>query len=116
MKSKLLVTALLMPCLANSATALSRWECRGITADKIVLAPFDDGTVSLSFNGGAPTERAEFVLKGDVFYARFKDVTGVKGADLGFIIDTITRNGFEFGQQPGKAGVATKITCWWYQN
>jgi hypothetical protein len=101
--------------IPHNASALARWECRGLTPDKIVLTPYQDGSVNLSFNDGGVTETTRFSHKGDVFTAIFKDVTGGNGTLLVFIIDTITRTGYELFDQPGKGSGATKITCWWYQ-
>jgi hypothetical protein len=108
--------AIVFSLIPHNVLALARWECRGITPDKIVLTPYQDGTVHLSFNDGGVTEAALFSHKGDVFTAIFKDVTGVKGALLVFIIDTITRSGYEAFDLPGRSSGATKVTCWWYQN
>ena len=108
--------AIAFSLIPHSVLALARWECRGLTDDKIVLTPYHDGTVNLSFDDGAVTETARFSHKGDVFTAIFKDVTGVKGTLLAFVIDTISRNGYEVFDLPSKASGATKMTCWWYQN
>ena len=111
------VTALIsMFLLPQEATALARCECRGLTADLIVLTPYQDGTVNLSFDKGPVLETASFTHKGDVFSVVFHNVTGTKGAMLGYIIDTITRSGYEIGQKPNGPAFATKVTCWWYQN
>jgi hypothetical protein len=100
----------------HSVLALARWECRGITDDKIVLTPYQDGSVNLSFNDGAVVETARFSHKGDVFTAIFKDVTGAKSTLLAFIIDTITRSGYEVFDHPSRGSGAIKMACWWYQN
>jgi hypothetical protein len=55
--------------ISHDVLALARWECRGITDDKIVLTPYQDGSVNLSFNNGGVTETAKFSHKGDVFTA-----------------------------------------------
>ena len=92
---KRLWAAVGMICLLLSpqnVSALARYECKGLAADKIVLTPYQDGSVNLSFNDGGVMETTKFSHKGDVFTAIFKDVTGSTGAVLIFIIDTITRN------------------------
>ncbi|PWT82908.1 MAG: hypothetical protein C5B58_07435 [Acidobacteria bacterium] len=99
----------------QNVSALARYECRGITADKIILTPYQDGSVNLSFNDGDVTETTKFSHKGDVFTAIFKNVTGGRSSLLIFIIDTITRNGYEVFDLPQGSG-SVKITCWWYQN
>jgi hypothetical protein len=96
--------------------ALSRYECKGTTPDTIVLTPFDDGTVTLGFNDGAPEEKTAFVHKGNVFTAEFQNVGGQAGTSLIYILDTVTNNGYEFGHKPPKPAFASKITCWWYAN
>jgi hypothetical protein len=106
-----LIGLLLLP---QSALALARWECRGITADKIVLTPYQDQTVNLSFNDGGVDGTTSFSHHGDVFTAIFKDLNGVKGTIYALIIDTITRSGYEVVDIPGKPSGATKMTCWWY--
>jgi hypothetical protein len=86
--------------LPQNALALARWECRGITADKIVLTPYQDGSVNLSFNDGGVEATSQFADRGDVFTAIFKDVNGVAGALYILVIDTITRNGYELIDLP----------------
>jgi hypothetical protein len=107
-----IISLLLFP---QNVLALARWECRGITADKIVLTPYQDGSVNLSFNDGGVEARTEFSEHGDVFTAIFKDLNNVRDTLYVLIIDTITRNGYEVFHLPGKPSGATKMTCWWYQ-
>jgi hypothetical protein len=103
--------------LPQNVSALARFECRGLTADKIVLTPYQDGTVNLSFNDGGVEETAKFSHKGDVFTATFQDIGGAKGTLLVYIIDMITRNGYEVFNFPQKQrSGSAKMTCWWYQN
>jgi len=101
--------------LPQNASALARWECRGVTDDKIVLTPYQDGSVNLSFNDGAVTETTQFSHHGDVFTAIFKNLNGVANTLYVVIIDTITRNGYEAFDMPGKPGGASKIVCFWYE-
>jgi len=105
-----------MMLLPRNVFALARWECRGLTADKIVLTPYQDGTVNLSFDDGPVRETTKWTHKGDVFTAIFQRVSGVNGAMLGYIIDAITRNGYEFFQKNDGQSGAAKMTCWYYQN
>ena len=56
----------------QNVSALARYECRGLSADKIVLTPYQDGSVNLSFNDGGVAETAKFSHKGDVFTASSK--------------------------------------------
>jgi hypothetical protein len=100
--------------LPQNVFALARWECRGITADKIVLTPYQDGSVNLSFNDGGVEATTQFSHHGDVFTAIFKDLNAHQGTLYVLIIDTITRNGYEVIDMPTKHGGATKMTCWWY--
>jgi hypothetical protein len=103
--------------LPQESMALARWECRGLTADLIVLTPYEDGTANLSFDKGPIQATAPFTHKGDVFTVIFQNLSGVQGAMLGYIIDTISRSGYEIGQNPSKpAAFAAKLTCYWYQN
>lgn len=101
----------------QNASALARYECKGLTADKIVLTPYQDGSVNLSFNDGGVVATTKFSHHGDVFTAIYRDVEGVKGTLMVFVIDTIARNGYEVFYLPARPpGGASKITCWWYQN
>jgi hypothetical protein len=95
--------------------ALSRYECKGLPNDNIVLTPYEDGTVILSFNNGPPEEKTTFVHKGNVFTPEFQNISGHQGASLIYILDTITNNGYEFGHVPPKPAFASKITCWWFE-
>jgi hypothetical protein len=61
-----LISLLLLP---KNVLALSRWEYRGLTADKIVLTPYEDGSVNLSFNDGGVEATTKFFHHGDVFTA-----------------------------------------------
>jgi hypothetical protein len=108
------VLALVLFC--TPCWALARYECKGISSDTIVLTPYQDGTVNLSFNKGEPQETTAFVHVGNVFTAEFQNIGGQAGASLIYIFDTMTNNGYEFFHKPPKPGVAAKITCWWYAN
>ncbi len=100
--------------LPQSALALSRWECKGLSADTVVLTPYQDGAVSLSFNKDGVSETSRFSHHGDIFTAFFRDVSGVKGATLIYIIDTITREGYEAFDKPGGEAGAAKMVCFWF--
>jgi hypothetical protein len=116
---KTIVTSALAIGLALFCTpswALSRYECKGITKDTIVLTPYEDNTVTLAFNKGAPEEKTVFMHKGDVLTAEFQNVSGQQGASLTFILDTITNNGYELAHIPQKPAFATKIMCFWFAN
>jgi hypothetical protein len=94
-------------------------ECLGacsLTADKIVLTPYQDQSVNLSFNDGGAEATTQFTQHGDVFTAIFKNLNGVKDTLYILIIDTITKSGYELGDLPDKHAGAVKMTCWWYQN
>jgi hypothetical protein len=108
------VLAISFTLLCAPSWALSRYECKGLTKDTIVLTPYEDGTVTLSFNNGAPEETTTFVHKGNVFTAEFQNVGGRVGFGLIYIFDTITNNGYEFARTPPKPGFAAKITCFWF--
>jgi hypothetical protein len=102
--------------LPQNASALSRWECKGVTPDTIVLTPYQDGSVNLSFNGGDVQATAPFSHAGDVFSAIFKDLNGVANTLYIVVIDTMTKGGYEIFQFPNRpSGGATKIVCFWYQ-
>jgi hypothetical protein len=102
----ILIGLLLLP---QNVFALDRWECRGNTADKIVLTPYQDQSVNLSFNDGGVEATTQFSYHGDVLTAMFQDLNGPTLYIV--IIDTIARNGYEVVQIPGQEAVATKITC-----
>jgi hypothetical protein len=116
MVKTIVTSALAIGLILTSAPswALSHFECKGISDDTIVLTPYEDGTVNLSFNKGSPEEQTTFVHKGNVFTAEFQNVGGQAGASLIYIFDTLTNNGYEFAHKPPKPGFAAKITCWWF--
>ncbi len=116
-KTKISVISLLfLAALNSSAFALARYECKGLASQTIVLAPYEDGSVTLSFDKNPAIDKTVFVHKGDVFVAEFKDVEGNKGSSLLFILDTQAKNGYEVASLPDRAPFAAKITCWWFQN
>lgn len=99
----------------SPALALSRYECKGLASETIVLTPYQDGSVNLSFNKDTDVAATtNFVHKGDVFAAEFH--LGDKGLMLIYIFDTLTKNGYEYFRTPDKGSGAAKITCWWFQN
>jgi hypothetical protein len=100
----------------SSAMALARYECKGITNDSMILAPYTDGTVTLSFNEGGHVYKTKFSHHGDVFSAEFANVDGVENTLLLIILDTLTKNGYEYFRIPGREPGASKITCFWFQN
>jgi hypothetical protein len=110
------IAILFIATLASPALALSRYECKGLASETIVLTPFQDGSVNLSFDKGPVEATAKFSHHGDVFSAEFDNVNGVQDAMLIFIFDTITKNGYEYFRLPSKGSGAAKITCWWFQN
>jgi hypothetical protein len=98
----------------QSAWALSHWECKGLTADTAILTPYQDGTVNLSFNKGGVAETSHFSHHGNIFTVFFRDISGVKGASLIYIIDTVTREGYEAFEKPGGEAGAAKMICFWF--
>jgi hypothetical protein len=108
-----LAIGLVLAC--TPSWAVSRYECKGLASDTIVLTPYSDGNVTLSFNKGEPAEKAVFVHKANVFTAEFQNVGGQPGASLIYIFDTLTNNGYEFGHLPPRPAAAAKITCWWFE-
>jgi hypothetical protein len=115
-KTKLsLVSMLLLAALNSSAFAISRYECKGLASETIVLAPYQDGSVTLAFDNGPAIDKTVFVHKGDVFVAEFKDLEGNEGSGLLFNLDTVAKNGYEVASLPNRAPFATKMTCWWLQ-
>ena len=111
------LAALFVLASANSsAAALPRYECKGLSPDTIVLAPYTDGTVTLSFNNGGPEYNSTFSHHGDVLAAEFANVDGVANTLLVIILDTITKNGYEYFRLPGRPSGASKITCFWFPN
>jgi hypothetical protein len=109
------LAALGFALLSSPSWALSRYECKGLASDTIVLTPYDNGTVTLGFEKKPPEETAPFVHKGNVFTAEFQNVSGHPGASLIYIFDTLSNNGYEFGHIPPKPAFAAKITCWWFE-
>lgn len=101
--------------LSSPALALSRYECKGLTNDTIVLTPFNDGSVTLSFDNGPVKEKSIFVHKGNVFSVEFRGLDGVAGASLIYVSDTLTNNGYEVGRAPPKPLFAAKIACRWFE-
>jgi hypothetical protein len=108
------ISFLIVTALNSSALALSRYECNGITKDQIVLTPYQDGTVNLSFNTGPVSSISKFTYKGDVFFAIFK--IDDRGSSFLYILDNITKTGYEVGVLPDKPSYAAKITCAWLEN
>jgi hypothetical protein len=100
--------------LNSPALALARYECKGITGDTIVLTPYKDGSVNLSFNKGPVAATTRFSYKGNVFAAEFKNFEEQGGVYL-VILDTATKNGYEYVSSQKTAGAA-KIVCGWLQN
>ena len=99
----------------SSASALSRYECKGVASQTIVLTPYQDGSVNLSFDKGPAEATAKFFHHGDVFTAAFNNLAGVQDYMLIYIFDTMTKNGYEYFRMPGKGFGAGKITCWWFE-
>jgi hypothetical protein len=100
---------------ASPALALARYECKGLATNTIVLTPYQDGSVNLSFNKDPDiVATTNFVHKGDVFAAEFN--IGNKGHMLIYIFDTLTKNGYEYFRTPDKGSGAAKLTCWSFQN
>jgi hypothetical protein len=110
-----IVFALSLSLLSTPSWALARYECKGLAPQTIVLTPYNDGTVTLSFDKGEPEEKTTFVHKGNVFTAEFQNISGQQGATLIYIFDTMTSNGYEFGHLPPKPAFAAKMTCWWFE-
>jgi hypothetical protein len=100
---------------SSPTLALSRYECKGLTNDIIVLTPFDDGSVTLSFDNGPVKEKSVFANKANVLSAEFRNLDGVAGTSLIYIVDTLTNNGFEIGRMPPKPLFAAKIACRWLE-
>ena len=75
-----LISLLFLAALNSSAFALARYECKGIASQTIVLAPYEDGSVTLAFDKNPVIDTTVFVHKDDVFVAEFKDVEGNKGS------------------------------------
>jgi hypothetical protein len=94
---------------------LSRYECKGLASETIVLTPYNDSTVVLSFDKGPEVEKTTFTHNGNVFTAEFQNVGGHSGTTLIYILDTISNNGYEFGHMPPKPAFAAKMTCWWFE-
>ena len=109
------VIAMVTSLGGSQASGLARYECKGITSDTIVLTPYQDGSVNLSFNKGPVEATTKFAHHGDVFVAEFKDF-GTQHMLYIVILDTLTKNGYEFVDLPNRTPAATKMTCWWYQN
>lgn len=112
----LAIAFLLIAILASPALALARYECKGLASQTIVLTPYQDGSVNLSFDKGPVEATAKFAHKGDVFSVEFSNVGNMQDYMLIFIFDTLTKNGYEYFRVPGKGFGAAKMTCWWFQN
>jgi hypothetical protein len=113
---KLTLFSLLFLALSGSpAWALSRYECKGVASETTVLTPFEDGSVDLSFNKGPVKATANFMHKDDVFMAEFANLERA-GASYMVVFDTLTKNGYEIVRLPNLPTIATKITCWWFDN
>jgi hypothetical protein len=114
--STTVITALTIGLALVSTPALAgHYKCKALADDTIILTPFENDTVALAFNDGAPAEMTTYSHKGNVFTAEFQNVTGHQGATLIYILDTQTNNGYEFGHLPPKPAFATKMTCWWLE-
>jgi hypothetical protein len=100
---------------SNSALALARFECHGITKDVTILTPFVDGSVNLSFNSESISAKSKFWRGGDVFVAEFKQLGGQAGADYSVIIDTISGAGYEYVSKPPEPASAIKMTCYFFK-
>lgn len=109
------ISFLLIAMSVSPALALSRWECKGIAPNTIVLTPYQNGSVNLSFNKDTDVAgTTNFFHKGDVFTVEFN--LDDKGRMLIYIFDTLTKTGYEYFRTPDKGSGAAKITCWWFQN
>jgi hypothetical protein len=115
MNIRLLMVATSFVLATSPALALARYECKGLASQTIVLTPYKDGSVNLSFDKDKEiSATTKFFHKGDVFTAEFN--LDANGSVLIFIFDTITKNGYEYFRSPDKGTGAGKITCWWFQN
>jgi hypothetical protein len=109
------LAALGFALVSSPSWALSRYECKGLASQTIILTPYENGTVTLGFDKNPPEETTPFVHKGNVFTAEFQNVSGHPGATLIYIFDTVSNNGYEFGHIPPKPAFAAKMTCWWFE-
>lgn len=83
MTNNLKFTAVAFLALSASPTwALSRYECKGLAAETVVLTPFEDGSVNLSFDKGPVETTSKFVHRDDVFAAEFFNIGGTEPATL----------------------------------
>ena len=56
----------LLIALGSPALALSRYECKGLASDTIILTPYQDGSVNLSFDKGPVQATAKFAQQADM--------------------------------------------------
>ena len=99
---------------SESANALARYECHGITKDTVILTPYADGSVTLTFNNEIPVAKSIFSRAGNVFVAEFRDLAGKIGAEYVIIIDTISGAGYEFVSMAPKFPAAVKMNCYYF--
>ena len=97
------------------AYALARYECHDLTKDIVVLTPYSDNTINLSFDKDAPIATTKFTYQGDILTAEFKDadVQG-SGSIWTFIINNSTKDGYEYISRPPKPAYAVEIKCYYF--